>query len=111
MAINNGVIQATIDDVEVRFFYDPDTQALTDTPVPGRPFPDGPRGFALDLVNPTGKVVRITVGLPDGSTQTVQIGRGDPVTTGPASGRSRTAAQLAQLGLTTREQVSSLSFG
>lgn len=57
------------------------------------------------MVNTSGRNVKVTLTLPTGAVQTINIGSGDPVTTGPASGRSRTAAQMATLGFVTRGDV------
>lgn len=76
-----------------------------------QPLINGPRGFCLDLTNPTGRTMRVQVNLPNGTGQTISIGAGDPVTGGPPSGRSRTAAQMVSLGFLTRDDVSSISFG
>lgn len=75
------------------------------------PLVDGPRGWCLDLTNVTDTNVRLSVAGLAGTPLTVQIGQGDPVTTGPAGGRSRTAAQLAASGFTTRGNVGQISIG
>lgn len=115
MAMNLGYMELGGDGVVARVYYD--TAWLDADPERdpgGAPLVDGPRGFCLDLTNPTGKVVRLVVygltGDPQ-QAQTIQIGRGDPVTTGPASGRSRTAAQMAALGFTTRGNVGMVTIG
>ena len=111
MPINVSPITATATDADgreviVRIYYDdtipydPPNQALV----------NGPRGYCLDLTNVSGRQARIDVTLPDGTTTTVLVGQGDPVTTGPANGRSRTAAQMAALGFTTRASVAGLSI-
>lgn len=105
MAINNGLIEATVDDVVLRCYYD------ATAPLGAQPLINGPRGWCLDLTNPTGRTIRVGVNLPDGTGQTISIGSGDPVTGGPPSGRSRTAAQMASLGFLTRDDVSSIPFG
>lgn len=105
MAINNGLIEATVDNVVLRCYYD------HTAPLGAQPLINGPRGFCLDLTNPTGRTTRVAVRLPGGTTTTIAIGSGDPVTGGPPSGRSRTAAQMASLGFLTRDDVSSVSFG
>jgi hypothetical protein len=62
------------------------------------------------MTNTTGRVVRLVInGVTDQPT-TIQVGQGDPVTTGPASGRSRTAAQMASLGFTTRGNVGAVEL-
>src|SRR4051812_8351508 len=75
------------------------------------PLVNGPRGFCLDLTNTTNTNVRLAVSGESGNPMTVNIGQGDPVTTGPAGGRSRTAAQLAVSGFTTRGNVGQISIG
>lgn len=74
------------------------------------PLVNGPRGWCLDLTNPTGKNVTLEIAGVADKPLTVTIGQGDPVTSGPSTGRSRTAAQLAALGFTTRGNVGSISI-
>lgn len=112
MALNIGYIELGGEGVTARIYYD--TAWLDEDPTRNpndAPLVNGPRGWCLDLTNTTGKNVKLVVyGL--GSTPTnIQIGQGNPVTTGPASGRSRTAAQLASLGYTTRGNVGTVSIG
>lgn len=111
MPINTGIIEQTSIDsagreVIVRVYYDPSWYADD----PSRdyrlaPLVNGPRGFCLDLTNLSGKVADLTLVSPNGTERSIRIGQGDPVTTGPTAGRSRTAAQLAALGYTTRGDV------
>lgn len=105
MPINNGVIQMTQDGVIALIYYD-QTQ-----PVGSQPLINGPRGWCLDLTNPTGRNCKITVSLPNGTVTTINVGQGDPVTGGPTSGRSRTAADMAALGFTTRSSIGEMSIG
>lgn len=105
MPINVGYIEQVLrdGDVVVRVYYD-NTQPAS----PDQPLIDGPRGYCLDLTNLSGKLYRADV--IDEATGTVvaqvAIQQGDPVTTGPPSGRSRTAERVAQqLGWTTRGDV------
>lgn len=106
MPINNGVIEMTQDGVIARIYYD------ATKPIDGdQPLIDGPRGWCLDLTNPTGKNCKMTVALPSGVVTTINIGQGDPVTGGPTSGRSRTAAQMAAIGFTTRAGIGEMSIG
>jgi hypothetical protein len=106
MVLNVGYIELGGGGVVARIYYD-----TTFTPVgDDQPLINGPRGFCLDLTNSTGKAARVTI---DGLTEnplTVNIGTGDPVTTGPAGGRSRTAAELAAFGLTTRGNVGTITM-
>jgi len=91
--LNVGYIEVSSGSVSARVYYD-----TTATPDDSQPLVNGPRGYCLDVSNPTGKVARVTVlGL------SVTVGTGDPVTSGTA--KSRTAAQCATLGYTTRGQV------
>lgn len=112
MAMNLGYIELTSRDTVARIYYD--TAWLDEDPTrdPGlAPLVNGPRGLCLDLTNPSGRNRKITVnGLGDTPT-VIQVGQGDPVTTGPASGRSRTAAQMAALGFTTRGSVGVITLG
>lgn len=106
MPLNIGYIELGGGDVIARIYYD-----AAFTPVgPDQPLINGPRGFCLDLTNTTGKVAKVTVSGVVGNPVTVNVGTGDPVTTGPAGGRSRTAAQLAALGFTTRGNVGQISI-
>jgi len=88
-----GYIEVSSGTVSARVYYD-----TTAAPGDSQPLVDGPRGYCLDVSNPGGTVARVTVmGL------SVAVGTGDPVTSGTS--RSRTAAQCATLGYTTRGQV------
>jgi hypothetical protein len=105
--INVGYIEIGVEDVLIRIYYD-----ATFTPVgPTQPLVNGPRGYCLDISNPVGRNRGITVSTPDGITRTITIGVGDPVTGGAPAGRSRTAAQMASLGFTTRGDVQDLTLG
>jgi hypothetical protein len=113
--MNLGYIQLSSRDVVARIYYD--TAWLDANPEGDQayadqaPLVDGPRGLCLDLTNATGKNKKLTVyGLGDTPTE-IQIGQGDPVTGGPVSGRSRTAAQMAALGFTTRGSVGQVTLG
>lgn len=103
MALNIGYTeQATGDGVIVRAFYDETfepvggDQPLVNAPV-GKDYGNGVigRGLCLDVTNLSGRSVKVDV-----NGQSFTVGQGDPVTTG--NGRSRTAAQMAQLGFRTR---------
>lgn len=96
--INSGYIEGTNGDVSVRVYYDSTAN--------GQPLVDGPRGYCLDMTNVSGKTVTVTLVQPDGSPVSVNVGSGDPVSGGPPSGRSRTAAQVNVLGFFTRGDVS-----
>jgi hypothetical protein len=88
----------------VRIYYD-----TTFTPVgPTQPLINGPRGFCLDVTNTSGATQQVTITGPT-NTITANVGQGDPVTTGNA--RSRTAAQMAALGFTTRGDVQDFQVG
>lgn len=106
MPINNGVILRETTDssgntVTLRVYYDSTQPASSD-----QPLINGPRGFCIDITNVSGRNCSITI---NGST--VAVGQGDPVTSGPANGRSRTAAQAAAIGLTTRGDIDAITFG
>lgn len=100
MPMNIGYMELGGGGVTIRIYYDSDQPAS-----PDQPLIDGPRGYCLDMTNTTGQNQKLTVyGMSDTPT-VITVGQGDPVTTGPASGRSRTAAQMAALGFTTRGNV------
>lgn len=106
MPLNIGYIELGGSGVVARIYYDE-----TFTPVgEDQPLIDGPRGYCLDLTNVSGANVKVTITGLTGNPQVVNIGQGDPVTTGPATGRSRTAAQLAAFGFTTRGNVGTISI-
>jgi len=105
MPINIGFIELGGGGVVARVYYD-----SAFTPVgPNQPLINGPRGFCLDLTNASGKTAKVVVNGLTGNPLTVNIGTGDPVTTG--QGRSRTAAELASFGFTTRGNVGEISIG
>lgn len=99
MPINNGVVLRTVAGVDgegevvARCFYDA-TQ-----PRPGQPLIDDPtEGAALVVTNSTGGSVPVTLG---GAFGTVRV---------PVGRTIRTAAQLAAIGLGTREDAETLSI-
>lgn len=108
MPINNGVIEMSNTDsqgreVIIRVYYDPTWLAEDSTRDPNlAPLVNGPRGLCLDMTNISGKVADLTIVNKDGTERSIRVGQGDPVNTGPAAGRSRTAAQMASLGYLTR---------
>lgn len=107
MALNLGYIEGTCadGDVRVRIYYD-----ATQPAGPDQPLINGPRGYCLDMKNTTGRLARIVVTGASGEPIDIRIGQGDPVTAGPPSGRSRTAAQMASLGFTTRGSVGNFAL-
>jgi hypothetical protein len=106
MPLNVGYIELGGGGVTIRIYYD-----TTFTPAgPDQPLIDGPRGWCLDMTNTSGKNVKLTVFGVSGTAQVITVGQGDPVTAGPSSGRSRTAAQMAALGFTTRGNVGTVSL-
>lgn len=112
MPLNIGYIELGGGGVFARIYYDPAWLGDDPTRDPqDAPLVDGPRGYCLDLTNATGKNVKLTVYGVDDQPVGIQVGQGDPVTTGPRSGRSRTAAELAQLGFTTRGNIGTVSIG
>ena len=102
MALNLGYIEGTCQDgdVVVRIYYDNTTPAG-----PDQPLINGPRGYCLDMRNVSGRLARLTVTGVASQPIDLKVQQGDPVTSGPPSGRSRTAAQMASLGFTTRGSV------
>lgn len=73
------------------------------------PLINGPQGYCMYNWNTTGLKRVITVTDSTGATLfSIRFPVGDPITTGQA--RSRTAAQMAALGYTTRRQVSGVSI-
>ena len=110
MAINVGYIEGMCSNaaggaVVVRIYYD-----ATMDPAGPQTLIDGPRGWCLDVANTTGAKSTLIVSGLTANPLTVTVGKGDPVTTGPASGRSRTAADLAALGFTTRDSVGNFAL-
>lgn len=102
MVLNLGYIEATCNDrdVVVRVYYD-----ATQPAGPDQPLINGPRGYCLDLTNISGRTTKLTVSGVTEQPLTITVVQGDPVVSGPPSGRSRTAAQMAQLGFSTRGSV------
>ena len=106
MPLNIGYTELGGGGVTARIYYD-----TTFTPIgEDQPLINGPRGYCLDLTNATGKNAKVTIDGLTGQPVTVNIGQGDPVTTGPASGRSRTAAEIATFGFTTRGNVGTITI-
>lgn len=103
--LNLGYMELGGGGVIARIYYDANFIPVG----PDQPLVDGPRGFCLDLTNATGKTAKVTVNGLTGNPLTVTIGTGDPVTTG--QGRSRTAAEMATLGFTTRGNAGQVSIG
>lgn len=113
MPLNVGYIEGTCDDrdVVVRIYYDPAWLAGDPTRDPGAaPLVDGPRGYCLDMTNVSGRMAHLTVSGVSDQPLTLRVQQGDPVTSGPPSGRSRTAAQMSQAGFTTRGSVGSFTL-
>lgn len=102
MPLNVGYIEGTCADggVVVRIYYD-----ATQPPSDSQPLVNGPRGYCLDMKNTSGRVADLTVSGLTGQPLVIRIQQGDPVLSGPPSGRSRTVAQMASLGFTTRGGV------
>jgi hypothetical protein len=107
MPLNLGYIEGTCadGDVAVRIYYD-----ATQPAGPDQPLINGPRGWCLDMTNVSGRQARVVVTGVGGQPIDIRIGQGDPVTSGPPSGRSRTAAQMASLGFTTRGSVGNFAL-
>lgn len=116
MVVNNGRIEATQTDSQGReviayVYYD--AAWLNDDPARDpnlAPLINGPRGLCLDFTNVSGKVADFGILNKDGTTRTIRVGQGNPVTTGPAAGRSRTAAEMAALGYVTRGDIPGTSI-
>lgn len=110
MPINTGYILNETTDrngttVGIRIYYD-----ATSLPIgPSQPLINGPRGYCLDISNPSGRKATVTISRPGVPDLTVSVGTGDPVTSG--AGRSRTAAEVAAAGYTTRGDITDLTFG
>jgi hypothetical protein len=92
--MNVGYIEVSSSGVTARVYYDVTSLPEGDS----QPLVDGPRGYCLDVSNPTGRPTTVSVA----GLSTV-VAPGDPVTTGTA--KSRTAAQVAGLGFSTRGQI------
>lgn len=112
MPLNVGYIELGGTDVFARIYYDTAWLAGDSTRDPGlAPLVNGPRGWCLDMVNRTGERADITISGVSNNPQTIRIATGDPVTSGPAQGRSKTAAQMASLGFTTRGNLGAIQIG
>lgn len=111
MVLNIGYIELGGGGVTLRVHYD--TAWLDTDPTRNpelAPLVNGPRGWCLDMTNTSGRNVKLTVAGVLDQPLSIQVGQGDPVTTGPVSGRSRTATQMAALGFTTRGNVGQVSL-
>lgn len=111
MPLNLGFIELGGGGVDIKVYYD--TAWLNNDPTADpdqAPLINGPRGFCLDMTNTTGGNVKLIVNGVGSKPVTIQVGQGAPVTTGPSSGRSRTAAQMASLGFTTRGNVGQIDL-
>lgn len=100
MALNLGYIEATAadNDVVVRVYYDNALPASD-----SQPLINGPRGFCLDVTNVSGRKATVVLTQQGGAELNLTVAKGNPVTTGQS--RSRTAAQMASLGMTTRGDI------
>lgn len=105
MALNLGYIEGTVagGDVAVRVYYD-----ATQPAGPSQPLINGARGFCLDVTNITGRRARVTVDGLDLQRTEFSVAQGNPVTAGVS--RSRTRAQVSQLGWTTRGDVANFAL-
>jgi hypothetical protein len=119
VAINNGVMEYTCDDgdLTIRIYYDANAPHSTPEEMNLQPLVNGPRGFCLDVTNVSGRKRRITIredsdgdGQPDVVLLTAEVQQGNPVTSGPQEGRSKTAAQMAAAGFTTRGSVGNIQL-
>lgn len=116
MTITVGYIHSGGSDIYVRVFYDP-----TFTPAAGQTYQDaplvnntnaafGPVGYCLLVVNVTGArgVASVYDSAGNLLVDHITVPTGNPVTSGAA--RSRTAAQVAALGMQTRGDVGPVLF-
>lgn len=108
MVLNVGYIEGSCQDsdIAIRVYYDPswlDTDSARDWRL--APLINGPRGYCLDITNKSGRKAELSVTDGEGTPFTMVVQKGDPVTTGPQSGRSRTVAQMVQAGYTTRGSI------
>lgn len=109
--MNLGWIELGGGGVTIRVYYDTAWLDTDPTRNPDdAPLVDGPRGWCLDMTNTSGRNVKLTVNQDSAAPYPITVGQGDPVSTGPASGRSRTAAQMAALGFTTRGNVGTITL-
>lgn len=117
MAMNLGYIQLGGDPddpsaIFARIYYDTAWLEVDPSRNPDdAPLVNGPRGWCLDMVNRSGARATLTVNGAGATPLVINVAQGDPVVSGPANGRSRTAAQMASLGFTTRGNVGAVSLG
>ena len=109
-----GYQEQWVKGVNVRIYHVPaDPVAFPGGVDPDSALRNGPRGFCLDLSNPSGAPVRLTIeGVPGMEPQDFIVGPGDPVTTaGAGQGRSLTANQLRSFGFRTRGDLGYWTVG
>jgi hypothetical protein len=104
MPLNLGYMELGGGGVVARVYYDANVTPVGDS----QPLINGPRGYCLDLTNTTGAPATVVMTGATNNPRTINVGQGDPVTTGV--GRSRTAAELAAFGFTTRGDIGSVSL-
>lgn len=112
MPINVGYIEGSCgEDIVVRIYYDATWLTVDPNRDPNlAPLINGPRGYCLDITNTSGRKSSLTASGVTGNPINMAIQQGNPVTTGPQSGRSRTAAQMSALGFTTRGSVGNVQI-
>ena len=115
MPIDIGYVGLESDDgVIVRVFYQrgylPQTgETYMDAPLVDNTDPElGPTGYCFLVINTTGAPRRVTFSAGSDLVRDVRVPKGNPVTSGQA--RSRTAAQIAAAGITTRGDVANLEL-
>lgn len=104
MPLNIGYIQLGGGGVVVRIYYDTTFQPVGEN----QPLINGPRGWCLDVTNTSDQSAHLVIAGVKNNPLDVTVGQGDPVTSG--AGRSRTAAQMATAGFTTRGDVGQVSI-
>lgn len=104
--MNLGYIELGGGGVTARIYYDTAWLDTDPTRNPDdAPLINGPRGKCLDLTNDTGAKQTLTVNAAGATPTVVAISQGSPAK------ESRTAAQMASAGYTTRGNVGTVSIG
>lgn len=100
--MNIGYIENTLDggDVRIRVYYDVNFVPVGDQ----QPIIDGPAGFALEVVNTSGRRAAVFVTRPNGVQVRVNIPKGRQ-SDGLVTGVCQKATALALLGILTRGDV------
>lgn len=110
MALNIGYVELGGGGVvTIRVYYD--VAWLINNPAADyglAPLVNGPRGLCLDEANTSGVDQHLVIDGVKSQPLDVNIQQGDPVTTG--NSRSRTAAQMSQLGFDTRGDLGAITL-